>query len=144
MAAVVPTTSARTLIPQPNALVDISGFFGIFGASPVLVYNADVAAGELFNVMDTLVGDEYFEPLFGCDLPKRVFEPITATVEQRCLMDVFLAARDWTPHIPVDLSKTGVYATADQRVVGVFIGYQFAGASWKVDVALSAALSGNI
>jgi hypothetical protein len=81
--------------------------------------------------------------LFGCDLPKRVFEPFTAKVEAQCISDVDDAAK-WMEHVTVNPSQTTVSVTPDKRVAGIEVAYSFAGASWLVGVSLDTAFGGTV
>jgi phage baseplate assembly protein W len=137
-----PRTVAKTLYPQKAVLSDISAFFGI-AANPPIAYDQIVGGGEIFNVDSTLVGDECFEPTYGCDLPLRVFEPATPILIEYCRNDVFVASRDWVVHATVNANQTFAYADKGNRLVGVQISYNFNGGSWIVDVALSQAFSGK-
>ena len=137
----IATTVASTLTRKSNVLSDVSAFYGLSG-NPIMAYDSDVAGGEIYNVMSTLEGDECFEPTYGCDLPLRLFEPMTPSVLSKCQNDVFQAGRDWVVHAAVSERQTVAYADASNRVVGVEVAYQFAGAGWTVSVALSQAFSG--
>jgi phage baseplate assembly protein W len=138
-----PKTAAKTLYPQRNTLSDISAFFGISG-SGVTSYDADVPGGEIFNVNSTLVGDESFEPTYGCDLPLRIFEPNNASTLGLARNDVFNASRQWVLHAKVDPKQTTAFMDPNNRLVGVQIAYDYAGAFWTVDVALTKAFNGSI
>lgn len=138
-----PTTYAQTLAPQPSNPSDVSAFYGLTGGG-VMVYGAGVIGGELFNVLSTLVGDEIFEPTYGCDLPLRVFEPITARVEMECLRDVYFASRNWVPESGVSIPQSAVIGGPDNRLVGVEVAYAYGGASWTLSAPLNSAFSGDL
>jgi phage baseplate assembly protein W len=138
-----PTTYAQTLVPTTLPLTDISAFYSITGA-PLMAYGADAIGGDIYNVLSTIVGDEVFEPTYGCDLPLRVFEPINARIELLCQQDVYFASRNWVPQAQVSTSQTTAYANADNRLVGVEVAYAYAGASWTVGTPLTRAFSGNL
>jgi len=146
MAAVqIFTQTAQTLvIPRPK-LLDISAFYGIF-ASQIITSDTDAVGGEIFNVMATLVGDDIMNPEYGCNLPLRVFEPITPAMAQTCLSDAYFAIQRWVPQVVMNLSQTIVYANGDNRMVGVGVAYSYSGGNWLQDVslALNSSLSGNL
>lgn len=139
-----PITSATLLIPQPQQLTDVSAFYGITGNDNIIAVGSDAIGGELFNVFSTLVGDETFEPTYGCDLPLRVFEPITAQVQMQCRQDVYFAAKNWAPHAQVNDSQTNAYANASNRVVGVEVAFAYGGKPWSLSVPLTLAFSGAV
>lgn len=133
----IATTTAQTLAPTPGRLSDISAFYGISGME-VIAYDSAAAGGEIFNLMDTRVGDEPFEPTLGSDLPLRVFETINAVLEAECQQDVYIAGRDWLEHVQVLSGQTNVYSSPSNRLVGIEVAYQFGGASWTLVVPLTA------
>lgn len=135
------TQTAQTLIVPTMNLVDISAFLGVSDAL-ILALDNDAVAGELYNVMTTLVGDDVMNPTYGCNLPRRVFEPITAALEAICLQDVLFAAQEWVPQVQINMQQTIVYANAGYRLVGVGVAYQYAGAGWLQPVVLAQGFSG--
>ena len=131
----IATTTAQTLIPSPGKLSDLSAFFGVSGMN-IIAYDSDAAGGEIFNLMDTRVGDEPFEPTLGSDLPLRVFETINAMLEAKCQQDVYIAGRDWLGHVQVIANQTNIYASVDNRLIGIEIAYSYGNASWTLSVPL--------
>lgn len=141
--AYFPQTVAQTLYPQQTTLSDISAFYGISGVD-IMAYDQDVGGSEIFNASSTFVGDECFEPTYGCDLPMRIFEPINTLTLDYCRNDVYVSCRDWVVHVQVTSNQTIAFANLDNRLVGVQIVYTFNGAPWTVDVALVKAFDGSI
>ena len=137
----VNTQSAQTLLVPKRVRTDVSAFYGFAGAE-ILAYDSDVIGGELYNVMSTLIGDDVMNPTYGCNLPRRVFEPVTAALEQLCIQDVVFAAQEWVPQVTVDMRQTIVYADAGRRLVGVAVAYAYGGAGWLQPVALAQGFSG--
>ena len=131
----IATTTAQTLLPSPGRLSDISAFFGISGKD-IIAYDSDAAGGEIFNLMDTRVGDEPFEPTLGSDLPLRIFETISAMLEAKCQQDVYIAGRDWLGHVQVVANQTNIYASPDNRLIGIEGAYQYGGSGWTLSVPL--------
>jgi phage baseplate assembly protein W len=150
MTTTVPTFTAQTLVPKSNTLSDINAFFGIASVS-IMAYDSDAAGGEIFNLMSTLVGDEVFEPTLGSDLPLRVFEQISATLQMDVRQDVYFAGRDWLQHVQVDDTQTTVFADSGNRLIAIEVAYVFGGAGWVATIpmgvtaqALSLAENGNL
>ena len=131
----IATTTAQTMMPSPRHLSDVSAFLGISGTD-ILAYDSTAAGGEIFNLMDTRVGDEPFEPTLGSDLPLRVFETINAILEAKCQQDVYVAGRDWLGHVQVVSGQTNIYASADNRLIGIEVAYAYGGSSWQLVVPL--------
>ena len=115
---------------------DVSAFYGVL-SSPILATDNDVIGGELYNLLSTFVGDDEMNPTYGCNLPKRLFEPITPSIIHLCLSDVADSVRLWVPQINVVLGQCFVLANAGQRMIGVGVAYQYAGAGWLQQVDLS-------
>jgi len=141
--AFTPTQTAMTLTPARPYLTDLSAFYSVSGKPPIAI-DSDAIGGDLYNVLSTLVGDECFEPTYGCDLPLRVFEPATPAMEMTCLNDVYIASRDWVPQANVSLPQSAVYADEGNRVVGIQVVYAYGGASWTLSTSLTQAFNGSV
>jgi phage baseplate assembly protein W len=142
----LPITTAVSLVPLSDSqrVTDVSAFYGITGNDAVMTYGSDAIGGEIFNVFSTLVGDEPFEPTYGCDLPLRVFEPNIPITQMLCRQDVYFAARNWVPHAQVNDGQTQVVADASNRMVAVDVAFAFGGKSWSVSLPLNLAFGGSI
>ncbi len=136
------TQTAQNLVIPRLVMTAVSAFLGLLD-TPIVVADDTVLGGEVFNVMSTLVGDDVMNPTYGCNLPLRVFDPITPRLIQQCLSDVYVAAQAWLPQITVSLAQTLVYASASNRLVGVGVAYLYSGGSWLQNVDL-AGVSGQL
>ena len=117
-------------------LTDISAFYGTLSGQ-ILLTDADAAAGELYNLMSTMSGDEMFEPTLGSNLPLRVFAPINARLIQLVNQDVFIAASTWLKHLSVIPAQSVIYAAGDNRFLGISVAYLYNGNGWAQDVYLA-------
>ncbi len=70
-----------------NALYRVSG--------NILVDNEAAIQLQILNILGTPIGTEDFEPLYGSNLPLRLFEPITDTMAFLISNDTIDALRSW-------------------------------------------------
>lgn len=106
---------ARPLVSDYPGLVDINTNYGSDG-NGILVNDITLIQGEIFNVLTTLIGEEWEEPTYGSRVPVRLFDPITLQTAYLMEHDLDDAMRMWVPQIRVDLSKTRAIPFPDQRM----------------------------
>ena len=139
---VVYRTTAMAMVPRVRVLTDVSAFYGVTNAD-IIAIGDQVRAGELYNLFSTFVGDEPGMPEFGCDIPKRAFQPINGRLAQQMITDAYLSARRWVTDAPVVPGACSIIAMPGHRVAGIVVGYRFQGDTWHLPVHLVEIGEGN-
>jgi phage baseplate assembly protein W len=129
------------LAPPRGALTDVSVTYGISSLQP-LSFDEDVVAGEIYNVLSTLVGDEPWDPTYGSNIPLYAFAPFTPALEQRAVTDVYLALKTNVPQVSLSMSDTALLVSPDNRVLGITVGVRFRSRFFTVNLDLSGVYSG--
>lgn len=70
-----PTAVERRVAGRRISYADVNAEY-YPGNGHVLAIDSAAVKQKILNLLGTLVGEEHFEPLWGSDLPKRLFEPI--------------------------------------------------------------------
>lgn len=129
------------LTPTALVLSDVSVTFGVQSTQP-LSYDAEVVAGEVYNVLSTLVGDEPMEPLYGSNIPLYAFALFTSATEQKALTDVYRALKTNVPQVSLSMADSSLLVSPDNRVLGITVGIRFRDEFFTVSLDLSGAYSG--
>jgi phage baseplate assembly protein W len=90
---------------SPKYYSDINSLFNLDG-NPLLIYDEIAINRQISNVLGTPLGSEEFEPLFGSNLPYRIFDAITNTNAWLIRNDSIEALRRWMSGI-IDINIGG-------------------------------------
>lgn len=63
--------------------------------SSLVEYDANAVAGQIEMVIGTLIGTEEFEPTFGCDVLRRLFDNLTQANMSAMELEILDALRKW-------------------------------------------------
>lgn len=77
---------------------------------------------NLFNLLLTNQGERLFNPLFGANIRKRLFEGISSTVEEDITNDILSSVEMYIPQIIIN--KIEVDANPDEHSIGITVDYQ--------------------
>ena len=116
-----------TLASQQNlssnlGYIDVNTNFRINNLD-ILVPGSLAIANQIINVLSTYIGERTFEPEFGSNLPKYLFEPIDDITSWRMETDIFGALARWVPRIQVLQNLTRVIPLPQQAMYSVSISY---------------------
>lgn len=119
-------TTAQTLMLDPNVLVDINTFYGIFDDN-ILVRMVAAVEGEIYNVVSTSIGEENFEPTYGGVILPRLFDPIDEVTAHFLRNDLRRAIELWVPQLRIDMARTTATPKPDERLFDLTIAYELVG-----------------
>ena len=111
--------------PSLPRVIDINSNF-TYDRNPLLVFDVEAVNNELYNLIYTTPGERPFEPNYGLDLWKKVFDPcddITAWEIKNILLGGILR---WMPHIKL-CGGTEVIVKPEWPGFQITIVYTFAG-----------------
>jgi phage baseplate assembly protein W len=113
---------ALKMIQNQPLLLDLNNSYG--GTSDQLIIaQVEAVIGEIDNVMSTRIGEEWWEPTYGSNIPNRVFDPINATTAWLLSHDLQDALARWVPQVQIDTSKSSVVPFPDLRAYVVTISF---------------------
>ncbi len=81
-----------------NTWVDVNSALGLNG-KPELLTEAQAIYGSLYNLFMCQIGTRGWQPTYGSDLPKLLWEPIDEMTAQRIRIAILTAVKEWEPRI---------------------------------------------
>lgn len=63
--------------------------------SSLVEFDSNAIAGQIEMVIGTMIGSEEFEPSFGCDVLKRLFDNLTQSTLSAMELEILDALRKW-------------------------------------------------
>jgi len=117
-----PNIVAKSLTFDITWLSDINTNFEN-SVPQTLVYAIEEINGLIINVLTTRIGEEWWEPLYGSNLPLRVFDPINDTTAWLLQHDIEDALATWVPLITVDRSSSKIKPYPDLKLYDIQLAY---------------------
>ena len=119
--------ATRQLEQGAHLYIDVNPDYGQVSKN-VLLYGTDAINAELDNCLGIVRGDVWWEPTFGSDLKKYIFEPLDEITAGLIWAEVIANVALWMPHINME-SGTGVTVDYKNRQFIVTINYSVKGSN---------------
>lgn len=87
--------------------VDVNSALGLNGQSELLT-NEHAINGSLYNLFMCQIGTRAWQPTYGSDLPKLLWEPIDAITAQRIRIAIITAIREWEPRVELMPGRSNI------------------------------------
>lgn len=100
---------------------DVNTRFG-FGTKPELLNNVGALNNEIANVLSIMVGEYWWEPTFGTNLPSYLHEPVDAITAAKIRAEVINLIPFWIPYIELT-GNTSVLPSEDDSGFNLYIEY---------------------
>ena len=102
-------------MPLSNDVTD-----GYFGSTTTYL---EASKQNLKNLLTTRKGERVMQPSIGTDLYKRVFEPITDTLEDEIKQDIINAIKTWLPFLSIRNIIVDISEGLEQNSIGIRIDF---------------------
>jgi len=64
-------------------------------------YDINAIKNSIFNIFNTIPGERYLIPTFGCNLMRYLFQPISEITANAIGQTILSAIRDWEPRVKI-------------------------------------------
>lgn len=98
---------------NPNYAVD---------SMKMVLVDEDAIASEIENCLGINPGEHWFEPTYGSDLRRYLFDPVDQVTGSIIFMEILDKIKVWMPHIKMQ-EGSGVTADPDERAFYITINY---------------------
>jgi len=86
------------------------------------IYGTDIVVDAIGNILSTIKGTYLFDPDYGTELPKFVFDQLDDVTQEAIEGEVKTVLENWVPNISVDSVKS--YKAPDKSIiVDIFLTY---------------------
>lgn len=66
-----------------------------------LDYDINAIKNSIFNIFNTVPGERYLIPLFGCNLMQYLFQPVSDVIAKLIGQTILKAITDWEPRVKI-------------------------------------------
>lgn len=109
--------------PDNIIFADVNPDFGI-NPKPELLYNVEATFSEISNVLGIHVGEYWWEPTFGTNLKRYLFEPCDVITAGKIHVEVLNLIPYWIPYIELT-PGTKVIADPDNATFEIVIEFKY-------------------
>jgi phage baseplate assembly protein W len=91
----------------PNILRDLNLLYPTY-SSQFMLYAIQVIENMIYNVCETAIGSRYWEPEFGSDILKIIYDPGIQEKATMIEIELFAAVKRWVPYASLIFKQTVV------------------------------------
>ena len=113
---------AKKMLLEGDNFYDLNTFY--YSQSPIiLVQDLDIINGEIYNVATTKIGEEWWEPTYGSNIPNRIFDPMNNVTAWHLEHDLHDALILWVPQIIINQALTRAVPRFSERCYDLTVVY---------------------